>query len=298
VVSIPCYKRARGRIGVKDEENSDGRQEVTATRKAGLIRVGIGGWTFAPWRTTFYPKGLPHARELEYASRQVTAIEINGTFYRTQKPASFAKWRDETPEGFVFSVKAPRYATIRKALGEAGPTIEHFVGSGLAELREKLGPILWQFAPTKRYDASELEAFMKLLPEEIGGRPARHVLEPRHQSFVDAGFIELARRHKCALVFTDSVEYPAFGDVTADFVYARLVRSQSSIATGYPAPALDAWAKVACTFARGSEPKEFARITKSGGRSNPRDVYVFFINGDKERAPAAAVELLARLPKA
>jgi uncharacterized protein YecE (DUF72 family) len=259
------------------------------------VRVGIGGWTYEPWRKTFYPTGLPQARELEYASRQLTAIEINGTFYRTQKPESFAKWRDETPERFVFSVKAPRYATIRKALGEAGPAIEQFVGSGVAELREKLGPILWQFAPTKRYEAAELESFMKLLPSEIGGRPARHVLEARHASFLDRGFVELARRYGCALVFTDSTQHPAFGDVTADFVYARLVRSESTIPTGYSAPALDAWAKVARTFARGSEPKEFPRIANSGGRASARDVFVFFINGAKERAPAAAVELLAKL---
>ena len=260
--------------------------------------MGIGGWTYEPWRANFYPKGLPHARELEYASRHVTAIEINGTFYRTQKPESFAKWRDETPEGFVFSVKAPRYATLRKVLGEAGPAIELFVKSGLAELRDRLGPLLWQFAPTKRYERDDIEAFLRLLPKEIGGRPVRNVLEPRHESFVDAGFVELARRYGCAIVFTDSTEHPSFGDVTSDFVYARLVRSEAAIPTGYAAPALDAWAKVASTFARGSEPKEFARITTSKPAATPRDVFVFFINGAKERAPAAAVELLSRLGKA
>lgn len=268
---------------------------MAANRKEGRIRVGIGGWTYEPWRTTFYPKGLTQARELEYASRQVTAIEINGTFYRTQKPESFAKWRNETPDDFVFSVKAPRYATIHKVLAEAGPSIQHFVESGLAELGPKLGPILWQFAPTKRYDPEDLEAFLELLPAEIGGRPARHVLEPRHESFMDPRFIGLARRYGCAVVFTDSTEHPAFGDVTAPFVYARLVRSIASIKTGYPAPSLDAWAKVAKTFARGSEPKEFARIDKAAPKSGPRDVFVFFINGGKERAPAAACELLSRL---
>lgn len=270
---------------------------MAANRKEGRIRVGIGGWTYAPWRKTFYPKGLTQARELEYASRQMTAIEINGTFYRTQKPESFAKWRNETPDDFVFSVKAPRYATIRRVLAEAGPSIGHFVESGLSELGPKLGPILWQFAPTKRYDAEDLEAFLKLLPAEIGGRPARHVLEPRHASFVDRTFIELARHYRCAVIFTDSTEHPAFGDVTAPFVYARLVRSQASIKTGYAAPALDAWTKVARTFARGSEPKEFPRIDKAAAKSGPRDVFVFFINGAKERAPAAACELLTRLRK-
>jgi uncharacterized protein YecE (DUF72 family) len=261
----------------------------------GEIRVGVGGWTYEPWRNNFYPKGLPHARELEYASRQLTAIEINGTFYRTQKPESFAKWRDETPEGFVFSVKAVRYTTIRKVLAEAGPAIEAFVQSGIAELREKLGPVLWQFAPTKRYDAAEIEAFLKLLPKEIAGQSARNVLEPRHQSFHDPGFVELARRYGCAIVFTDSDEYPRFGDVTADFVYARLVRSEAAIPTGYAAPALDAWAKIARTFARGSEPKEFPRVAGPSRRGLPRDVFVFFINGAKERAPAAASALISRL---
>jgi len=261
----------------------------------GRIRAGMGGWTYEPWRKTFYPKGLTHARELEYASRQVTAIEINGTFYRTQKPESFAKWRDETPDDFEFALKAPRYATIRGVLAEAGPSIERFVESGLTELGPKLGPILWQFAPTKRYDPSDFEAFLKLLPAKIAGRKARHALEPRHESFLDAGFVALAKRYGCAIVFSDSDQYPSLGDVTADFVYARLMRSAASIESGYSAPALEAWAKVARTFARGSEPKEFPRVAKPGAKSEPRDVYVFFINGAKERAPAAARAFLSHL---
>lgn len=267
---------------------------MTQKGKSGRVRVGIGGWTYAPWRKTFYPKGLPHARELEYASRHVTAIEINGTFYRTQKPESFAKWRDETPDDFVFAVKAPRYATIRKVLGDAGESIERFVESGLAELGPKLGPILWQFAPTKRFDAADFESFLKLLPTTIGGRAARHALEPRHESFVNPEFVALARRYRAAVVFTDSEAYPRIGDVTSDFVYARLVRSQPSIKTGYSPVTLDAWSKIAATFARGSEPKEFARIGKRAA-ANAREVFVFFINGAKERAPAAAGALLARL---
>jgi uncharacterized protein YecE (DUF72 family) len=261
----------------------------------GRIRSGMGGWTYAPWRETFYPKGLPQSRELEYASRQVTAIEINGTFYRTQKPESFAKWRDDTPDDFVFTLKAPRYATIRTTLAEAGPAIERFVESGLTELGPKLGAILWQLAPTKRFDAADVEAFLKLLPAKIGGRTARHVLEPRHESFLVPAFVKLAKAYNCALVFSDSDEYPSFGDVTADFVYARLMRSQSQIETGYSAPALDAWAKVARTFARGSEPKEFPRVDAASAKGGPRDVFVFFINGAKERAPAAARALLSRL---
>lgn len=255
----------------------------------------MGGWTYAPWRGVFYPKGLPHARELEYASRQVTAIEINGTFYRNQKPQTFAKWRDATPADFVFAVKAPRYATNRKVLGDAGPAIERFVESGLAELGARLGPILWQFAPTKRFEPDDFEAFLKLLPAKIGGRKARHALEPRHASFLNAGFIALARRYRCAIVFTDSDAYPAIGDVTADFVYARLVRAQADIATGYSAPALDAWAKVAHSFARGSEPKEFPRVGTARAKAGARGVYVFFINGAKERAPSAARAFLERL---
>ena len=268
---------------------------MTQKGKAGRVRVGIGGWTYEPWRKTFYPKGLAQARELQYASRHVTAIEINGTFYRTQKPESFAKWRDETPDDFVFAVKAPRYATIRKMLAEAGESIERFVESGLAELGPKLGPVLWQFAPTKRFDAQDFEGFLKLLPTTIGGRPTRNALEPRHESFVNPEFVALARRYRAAIVFTDSEEYPRIGDVTSDFVYARLVRSQSSIKTGYSAVTLDAWAKIASTFARGSEPKEFPRIEKAAVKAKAREVFVFFINGAKERAPAAAGALLTRL---
>jgi uncharacterized protein YecE (DUF72 family) len=259
------------------------------------IRIGIGGWTYEPWRKTFYPKGLAHARELEYASRQVTAIEINGTFYRTQKSETFAKWRDETPDDFMFAVKAPRYATMRKVLGDAGESIGWFIKSGVSELGAKLGPILWQFAPTKRFDAEDMERFLKLLPAEIGGRRARHVLEPRHDSFKCIEFVRLARSYGVATVFTDSEEYPNFGDVTANFVYARLMRAQASLKSGYDAVALDAWAKIACTFARGSEPKEFARIDEGAPKAKARDVFVFFINGAKERAPAAARELLQRL---
>lgn len=255
----------------------------------------MGGWTYEPWRENFYPKRLPHARELEYASRQVSAIEVNGTFYRTQKPETFAKWRDETPADFVFTLKAPRYATNRKVLADAGAAIERFVDSGLRELGPRLGPILWQFTPTKRFEPEDFEAFLKLLPLKIGARKARHALEPRHASFLNAQFVALARRYRCAIVFTDSDEYPAIGDVTADFVYARLVRAQGDIRTGYSAPALDAWAKVVHTFARGSEPREFPRVGKASARAGPRDVYVFFINGAKERAPAAARAFLERL---
>ncbi len=189
------------------------------------IRVGIGGWTYEPWRGTFYPPGLPHARELEHASRQLTAIEINGTFYSSQKPATFARWRDETPDDFVFSLKASRYATNRKLLAEAGESIRRFVGSGIAELGPKLGPIVWQLAPTKRFDADDLRGFFEQLPSEVDGLPLRHVLDVRHDSFMTREYLALAREHRVATVFCDSDEYPSFCDLTGDFVYARLMRS-------------------------------------------------------------------------
>jgi uncharacterized protein YecE (DUF72 family) len=270
-------------------------KRVAQKSKEGRIRAGMGGWTYAPWRETFYPEGVTQARELDYASTQVTAIEINGTFYRLQKPETFAKWRDQTPADFVFSVKAPRYATVRKVLAQAGESIERFVASGLAELGPKLGPLLWQFAPTKRFDPEDFEAFLKLLPREIGGRAARHALEPRHESFMTPQFVELAKRYGAAIVYTDSDEYPSIGDITSDFVYARLVRAKASVKTGYENVALDAWAKIAHTLARGSEPAEFPRIDKPVKKGSPRDVFVFFINGAKERAPLAAQALLAKL---
>jgi uncharacterized protein YecE (DUF72 family) len=260
--------------------------------KAGRIRVGIGGWTYAPWRGSFYPAGLPQKRELEYASRQVTAIEINGTFYRTQAPASFAKWRDETPDDFVFTVKAPRYATHRTSLADAGSSIDRFMESGVLELGAKLGPILWQFAPTKRYDADDFERFLALLPRS---RALRHALEVRHASFMCADFIALARRYGVATVYTDSDKYPSYADVTADFVYARLMRSTSSVETGYTKDELDAWAGRVSSWARGGQPADLGAVVDGQPAHEPRDVYVFMIDGAKERAPAAAQTLLARL---
>ncbi len=276
--------------------------------KPGRIRAGIGGWTFDPWRETFYPPDLTQKRELEYASRQVTAIEINGTYYRTQKPESFARWRDETPDDFVFSVKASRYATNRKVLAEAGESIARFMTSGLAELGEKLGPILWQFAPTKRFEPEDFAQFLALLPPDIDGCRLRHVLEVRHASFAHADFIALARRFHAAIVFTDSDEYPSFADLTSDFVYARLVRSEASIETGYSKDALATWAERARIWAEGGEPADLPRVGENAPRSKGidttrssqakragRDVFVFMINGAKERAPTAARQLLSCL---
>lgn len=264
---------------------------------AGRIRVGIGGWTYEPWRGgAFYPEGLPQTRELEHASRRVTAIEINGTYYSTQKPESFAKWRDATPEGFVFSLKASRYTTNRRVLAEAGESIERFLGSGLVELGDKLGPIVWQFAPSKRFEAEDFEAFVKLLPSKREGCALRHVLDVRHESFRCTEYLGLARRYGATTVFTDSADHPSIADLTGDLVYARLMRAQPDLEFGYPPPILDAWAQGARDWAAGREPDGLPRVEEDGSAERrPRDVFVFMINGAKERAPAAAMALLQRL---
>lgn len=258
------------------------------------IFAGIGGWTFAPWRGTFYPKGLPHARELEHASRQLTAIEINGTFYRTQSPASFRKWAEETPEDFVFALKGHRFVTNRKVLAEAGPSVETFLGSGVTELGRKLGPINWQLAATKRFDPADIEAFLKLLPPEKDGLRLRHALEVRHESFVDPAFIDLARTYGVAVIFAESDDYPAIPDPTADFVYTRLQRCRESEAAGYPPAELDEWAARAKSWAAGEVPADLKPV---GGKPKavPRDVFCFFIAGEKVRAPHAAQALIERL---
>jgi uncharacterized protein YecE (DUF72 family) len=262
------------------------------------IRVGVGGWTFEPWRDNFYPAGLPHDRELGYASRQLSAIEINGTYYSSQKPSTFAKWRDETPDDFMFSLKASRFATNRRVLGEAGESVERFVRSGIAELAHKLGPIVWQFAPTKRFDPDDLEAFLKLLPAEVGGLALRHVLDVRHASFMTSDYLALARRYRVATVFTDSDDYPSFADLTADFVYARMMRTDSSLPEGCTAQAFDALAACAQAWRDGREPAGVPRIepeAASGDAAVPRDVFMFFISGAKEKAPAAAMALRRRV---
>jgi uncharacterized protein YecE (DUF72 family) len=240
------------------------------------IRVGVGGWVYAPWRGVFYPPGLPQARELGYASRQLNTIEINGTFYGPQKPASFRRWHDETPEDFVFSLKGPRVATHRSDLAGAGPVFERFVASGIVELRDKLGPILWQFPPSTRIDEGAFAEFLELLPHEINGRALRHVVEFRRSGFATAPVIELLRRHKVALVVDDS--RPDF-EITADFVYAHLRRCADDEPDGYPPEALDAW----------------AQRLRERSADDVCDYFVYFISGAKIRAPAAAQALLRRL---
>jgi uncharacterized protein YecE (DUF72 family) len=259
------------------------------------IRVGIGGWTYEPWRDNFFPAGLPHARELEFASRALTTIEINSTYHGTQKATSFAKWRDQTPDGFVFSVKASRFATNRRVLAEAGESIDRFIGSGIAELGAKLGPIVWQFATTKRFEPDDFEAFLALLPDAVDGLRLRHVLDVRHASFLCADYLALARRYRAATVFTDSDEYPSFADLTGDLVYARLMRTETALATGYPPAALVEWAARAHQWAAGNEPADLPRVGDATPSPDPRDVFVFFISGAKERAPAAGQALIELL---
>ena len=248
-----------------------------------MIRVGVGGWTYEPWRGVFYPQGLRQADELQYASTHLTAIEINGTFYGSQKPASFRKWHDETPDDFMFSLKAPRFAVNRRILADAGESIDRFFTSGVDLLGDKLGPILWQFAATKQFQPDDFAAFVRLLPSKLGDRRLRHALEVRHESFRDPAFLALARDHNCAAVFADADKYPtpldAGDEPTADFVYARLQRCAEDVPTGYTPAALDGWAKAAKCWSHGGK----------------RDVFAFFISGAKVRAPAAAMALIERV---
>jgi uncharacterized protein YecE (DUF72 family) len=260
-----------------------------------MIRVGIGGWVFKPWRGEFYPEGLAQARELEHASRKVTTIEINGTFYSTQKRESFRKWAAETPDDFVFSLKAPRFATHRRVLAEAGDSVERFFASGVLELQAKLGPILWQFHPSKKFEPDDFERFLALLPRRLEGKPIRHVVEVRHQSFVEPSFIALLRRFAVAAVLADSDKHPLIADATSDFVYARLQRTREQEKTGYPLRELDHWARRARTWADGSAPDDLATVSGQPPAQAERDVFVYMISGAKVRAPAAAMALIERL---
>jgi uncharacterized protein YecE (DUF72 family) len=260
-----------------------------------MIRVGIGGWTFAPWRGPFYPAGLKHADELRFASRRLTTIEINGTFYRTQSPASFKKWRDETPDDFVFAVKGHRAVVNSRKLVEAGEAVAWFFRSGVLELGEKLGPVLWQLAPFRRFDAEDFAGFLKLLPAEAGGRPMMHAVEVRHPSFLVPAFVALLREHNAAAVYADSDEHPAVADVTADFVYARLQRTREENETGYAAADLDRWAARARAWAAGGAPDDLPRIDAAAAPRRARPVFVYMISGAKVRAPAAAMALIARV---
>jgi uncharacterized protein YecE (DUF72 family) len=263
--------------------------------KSGEIRVGIGGWTFEPWRGVFYPKGLPQAQELAYASQHLTSIEINGTYYGTQKPESFRKWARESPDGFVFSVKGPRYATNRRVLSEAGDSIKWFFDSGVLELGPKLGPVLWQFAPTKKFDEADFGGFLGLLPHTIDGVRIRHVVEVRHDSFRSPAFVALLRKFSVPVVFAEHAKYPGIADLAGDFVYARLQKGDDKIETAYPLKDIDAWTARARTWAKGGEPDDLPRVDKSSAGKQPRDVFVYFIHEGKVRAPAAAMAMIERL---
>lgn len=262
---------------------------------AAKIRIGVGGWTYEPWRGAFYPESLPQKQELEYASRHLTSIEINGTYYGSQKPATYAKWRDETPDGFVFSLKAPRFAMNRTVLAEAGGTITRFFNSGVTELKEKLGAINWQFLPTKKFDPADFEAFLRLLPRELAGRPLRHAVEVRHDSFRTAAFIALARKYNVAVVIAGDSRYPQIADLTAPFVYARIMGTQEKEAEGYSDASLKLWAARARAWATGSSPDDLEYVEARSSAAEPRDVFLYVISGHKVHNPAAAMALIKRL---
>jgi uncharacterized protein YecE (DUF72 family) len=287
---------------------------------SGTVRIGISGWTYAPWRGTFYPPGLLQADELSYASRQVDTIEINGTFYGLQRSDSFARWYDATPEDFEFAVKGPRFVTHIRRLREVETPLANFFASGVLRLEEKLGPVLWQFPPSFRFSAERLDHFFSLLPRDTEAaaalaelrsewlaerawaettqrRELRHAIEIRHQSFLDPAFIALLRRHRVALVFADSVSWPYAEDVTADFVYLRLHGSKELYASGYSDEALDHWAARIKLWAKGLEPNDARRIASDANpaQAGARDVYAYFDNDAKVRAPVDARALNARL---
>jgi len=241
------------------------------------IRVGIGGWTYPPWRGSFYPDKLPQARELEYASRQLGAIEINATFYGRQKPKSWETWEKTVPDGFQFAIKGSRFCVMRSRLSEGAEGIGNFFAQGFAALGPKLGPILWQFAGRRKFDRDDIAGFIDLLPERLDGIALRHAIEPRHESFRDEEFLALCRARNIAVVFEDSDDYPLIEADTADFAYVRLQRMSEEVPTGYDDAALDRFAAK-------------AREWQKRG-----DAYIFMINGAKVRAPAAALALQERL---
>lgn len=267
-----------------------------ARARGGTIRVGVGGWTFPPWRGAFYPADLAQRRELEYASRKLTTIEINGTYYGSQKPESFAKWHDETPDDFIFAVKGSRYTTNRRVLAEAGESVERFLAGGVLALRDKLGPINWQFMATKKFDPADFEAFLKLLPKRLDGRDLAHAVEVRHDSFAVPEFVAMARAYGVAIVLAGDARFPLIADATAPFVYARIMGTAEDEPAGYAPAALDAWAARAQAWAEG-KPAGYPSVTKPA-KPIPRNVFLYVISGHKPKNPAAAMALLERLPAA
>jgi uncharacterized protein YecE (DUF72 family) len=261
----------------------------------GRVRVGVGGWVFEPWRGSFYPEGLAQKRELAYASRRLTTIEINGTYYGSQKPESFARWHDETPDDFVFALKGPRFATNRRALAEAGESVERFFRTGVLALRDKLGPINWQLMASKKLDLDDVAGFFALLPKSVEGRPIRHAIEVRHASFRTPEFVQAAREHGVAIVVAGDSDYPQIPDPTAPFVYARIMGTSGGETAGYAPGALDLWAARATAWAGGGSPGDLEPVAPAA-EAVPRDVFLYVISGAKERNPAAAMALIERLP--
>ncbi|HEY0302614.1 MAG TPA: DUF72 domain-containing protein, partial [Rhizomicrobium sp.] len=246
------------------------------------------------WRGVFFPKGTPKTKELHYASRQVTSIEVNGTYYSTFKPNTFQKWFGETPDDFVFALKANKFCTNRRVLCDAKPSIDRFLESGVTELKHKLGPILWQFMPTKKFDPADFEGFLALLPAAFAGARLRHAVEVRHESFATKQFVALAAKYNTAIVFADSPKFPAIPDPTGDFVYCRLMDTQDDVPTGYKPAALKAWAAAAKAWEAGGLPKGMKSIAKAPPKTK-RDVFVYFIAGAKVRNPAAAMAFIKAL---
>lgn len=261
---------------------------------SGCIRVGIGGWSYEPWRQTFYPSDLPKSKELSYASRQVSTIEINATYYRTQSPQTFRRWAAETPDDFVFAVKANRFACNRKDLAEDSGSVRHFIESGITELGPKLGPLLWQLAPTKKFNPAEIAGFLDRLPREHGGLRLRHVLEVRHASFRTPEFVALARRHGVAICLAISDDYPLIADPTADFCYLRLQTTTADHTTGYDAAKIKTLGETLRRLATGAPVADLPSIAEMPDPA-ARDCFVYLISGAKELNPAAAKAILVEL---
>lgn len=262
---------------------------------AGAIHIGVGGWDFDPWRGTFYPDGLAKTKQLEYAASRLTGTEINATYYKLQSPALFERWGKAVPDGFTFALKASRYATNRKNLADAAESIGKFCAQGFTELGDKLGPILWQLANTKKFNPDEIRDFLALLPARQDGVPLRHAIEPRHESFRDKAFVAMARAANVAIVMAEHESYPQIADLTADFVYARLQTTREEEPAGYSPKELDRWAEAAREWADGKSPAGLDYVSDAQAEVRPRDVFAFVISGAKVRNPLAAQALIERL---
>ena len=263
--------------------------------RTGKIHVGVGGWDYDPWRGTFYPDGLPKAKQLEYAAGKLTATEINATYYKLQSPELFRRWAGMVPDGFRFAIKASRFCTNRKILGEGGEAIGRFCAQGFTELGDKLGPILWQFMATKKFDYDDFAGFFDLLPETLGGLPLKHVIEVRNATFADPKFVGMCRDRGVTICNSENENYPLIPDITGELVYLRLISASDEIPTGYDKKDLDVWAGRFQAYAEGRVPGDFTPVDRTGPPEGPRDVYAFVIHEGKVRAPAAAVEFIKRV---